>query len=124
MSQCSHLPHRQCLERRRARGHWMPASHSNGPPTHTFKPFNACGPLQRPFRPYQRVEFRRLRATLSLDHGGSQDPDRILYGFLSGSLDAHQERLRSRRPFVLAALNLLDNLAGLSIRASEWTNHK
>ena len=33
-------------------------------------------------------------------------------------------RLRSRRPFVPAARNLLDNLAGLGIRASEWTNHK
>ena len=33
-------------------------------------------------------------------------------------------RLRSRRPFVPAARNLLDNLARLGIRASEWTNHK
>ena len=33
-------------------------------------------------------------------------------------------RLRSRRPFVTAARNLLDNLARLDIRASEWTNHK
>ena len=29
-----------------------------------------------------------------------------------------------RRPFVPAARNLLDNLARLGIRASEWTNHK
>ena len=33
-------------------------------------------------------------------------------------------RLRSRRPFVPGARNLLDNLARLGIRASEWTNHK
>ena len=33
-------------------------------------------------------------------------------------------RLRSRRPFVPGARNLLDNLATLSIRASEWKNHK
>ena len=33
-------------------------------------------------------------------------------------------RLTSRRPFVLAARNLLDSLARLGIRASEWTNHK
>ena len=33
-------------------------------------------------------------------------------------------KLRSRRPFVPAARNLLDNLARLGIRASEWTNHK
>ena len=33
----SHLPHRQCLERRLAHSHWMPESHSNGPPTYTFK---------------------------------------------------------------------------------------
>ena len=33
-------------------------------------------------------------------------------------------RLRSRRPIVPGARNLLDNLARLGIRASEWTNHK
>ena len=33
-------------------------------------------------------------------------------------------RLRSRCPFVPAARNLLDKLARLGIRASEWTNHK
>ena len=43
--------------------------------------------------------------------------------FLSGSSDAHHARLRSRRSFVPAARNLLNNLAGLSIRASEWTNY-
>ena len=47
-----------------------------------------------------------------------------MYGLLSGSSDTGQVRLRSRRPFVPAARNLLDNLASLGIRASEWTNHK
>ena len=52
------------------------------------------------------------------------DPDYILYGLFSGPSDTHQVRLRSRRPFVPAARNVLDNLTGLGIRASEWTNHK
>ena len=72
----------------------------------------------------QPAELRRLGATLSLAHRGSLDPDHILYGLLSGSSDNRQMRLRSRRPFVPAARNLLNNLARLGIRASEWTNHK
>ena len=72
----------------------------------------------------QPAELRRIGATLSLAHRGSLDPDQILYGLLSGSSDTRQVRLRSRRPFVPAAQNLLDNLAGIGIRASEWTNHK
>ena len=72
----------------------------------------------------QPAELRRMGATLSLAHRGSLDPDHILYGLLSGSSDTRQVRLRSRRPFVPAARNLLDNFARLGIRASEWTNHK
>ena len=72
----------------------------------------------------QPTELRRLGATLSLAQRGSLDPDHILYGLLSGSSDTSQVRLRSRRPFVPAARNLLDNLARLGIRASEWKNHK
>ena len=72
----------------------------------------------------QPVELRRMGATLSLANRVSLDPDHILYGLLSGSSDARQVRLRSRRLFVSAARNLLDNLARLGIRASEWTNHK
>ena len=72
----------------------------------------------------QPAELRRMGATLSLAYSGSLDPDHILYGLLSGSSDTRQVRLRSRRPFVPAALNLLDNLARFYIRASEWTNHK
>ena len=65
-----------------------------------------------------------MGATLSLAYRGSLDPDHILHGLLSGSSDNRQVRLRSRRPFVPAARNLLDNLARLGIRASEWTNYK
>ena len=72
----------------------------------------------------QPAELRRGGATLSLAYRGSLDPDHILYGLLSGSSDICQARLRSRRPFVPAARNLLDNLARLGICASEWTNHK
>ena len=72
----------------------------------------------------QPAELSRMGATLSLAYRGSPDPDHILYGLLSGSSDTRQVRLRSRRPFVPAALNLLDNLARLGIRASEWINHK
>ena len=72
----------------------------------------------------QPVELRQLRATPSLAYRGSLDPDHILYGLLSGSSDAHQENLRFKRPFVLTAQNLLNNSAGIGIRASEWTNHK
>ena len=72
----------------------------------------------------QPDKFCRLGATLSLTHRGSLDPDHILYGLLSGSSDARQEILRSRCTFVPAARNHLDNLAGLGIRASEWTNDK
>ena len=72
----------------------------------------------------QPAELRRMGATLSLAYRGSLDPDHILYGFLTGSSDIRQVRLRSGHPFVPAARNLLDNLARLGIRASEWTNHK
>ena len=72
----------------------------------------------------QPAELRRLGATLFLAHHGFLDPDHILYGLLSGSSDTLQARLRSKRPFLPAARNLLNNLARLGISASEWTNHK
>ena len=65
-----------------------------------------------------------MGAKFSLAYRGSLDPDHILYGLLSGSSDNRQVKLRSRRPFVPAAWNLLGNLARLGILASEWTNHK
>ena len=72
----------------------------------------------------QPASLRRRGATLSLAYRESLDPDHILYGLLSGSSDTRQVRLRSRRPFVPAARNLLNNLARLGIHASEWTNQK
>ena len=72
----------------------------------------------------QPTEFRRMGATLSLAYCGSLDPNHILHGLLSGSSDTRQVRVRSRRPFMPATRNLLDNLARLGIRAFEWTNHK
>ena len=67
----------------------------------------------------QPAELRRMGAILSLAHRRSLNPDHILHGLLSGSSDTRQTRLRSRRPFVPAAWHLLNNLAGLGIRASE-----
>ena len=72
----------------------------------------------------QPAELRQKEETLCLVYRGSLDPDHILHGLLSGSSDTRQVRLRSRRPFVPNARNLLDNLARLGIRASEWKNHK
>ena len=72
----------------------------------------------------QPAELRRMGATHSLAYLESLDPNHILHSLLSGSSDTRQVRLRSRRPFVPDAWNLLDNLARLGIRASEWTDHK
>ena len=72
----------------------------------------------------QPAELRRLGATLFLAHRGSLGPDHILYGLVNEFSDTRQARLRSRRSFVPAARNLLDNLARLDIHASEWTNYK
>ena len=43
----------------------------------------------------QPAELRRMRATLALAHRGSLNPNPILHGFLSGSSDTCQVRLRS-----------------------------
>ena len=72
----------------------------------------------------QPTELRRMGATLSLAYRGSLNPDHILYGLLIGSSDTRQVRLRSRRPFVPGARNLLENLSRFGIRAPEWKNHK
>ena len=70
----------------------------------------------------QPAELHRMGARLSLAHRRSLDPDQC--NLLIGSSDTRQVRLRSRRPVLPAARNLLDSLARLGIRASEWTNHK
>ena len=86
----------------------LPASHSNKPLTYTFR--------------HPASLALRLEAILSLTYRGSLDIDYILNDLLSGSSDARQERLRFRRSFVPAARNLLNSLAGLSIRFSQWRN--
>ena len=74
----------------------------------------------------QPAEFHRLGATLSLAHHGSLNADHILYGLLSGSSDTRQMRLRSRRLFVPAARNLLNNRARLAsvLLSGQSTNGK
>ena len=67
----------------------------------------------------QPAELCRMGATLCLAYRGSLDPNHILYGLLSGSSDTRQVRLRSRRPFVPGARNLLDNLASLGTTEHE-----
>ena len=74
------------------------------------------------FSGIQPIELRRMGATLSLNHRGSLDPDHILHGFLTASSDTRQARLRSI--LVPAARNLMDNLAGLCIRAFKCRNPK
>ena len=73
----------------------------------------------------QPAKLRRLRATLSLAHRESLDPDHILYGLLNEFSDNRQVRLRSRRPFVPAARNLttLPDLASAPLNG-QITNGK
>ena len=52
------------------------------------------------------------------------DPDHVLHGRLVGQQDAHIRRLRSRRPFVLAAWKLLGSLSKLDIPVKLWMKHK
>ena len=69
----------------------------------------------------QPAELCRIGTTLFSACRGFLDPDNILYGLISGSSDARQVRLRSERLFVPESAN---NLAGLGIRVSYWTNYK
>ena len=90
---------------------------------------DACVPLQRTTYLYSQAssqlsfaEWERHSPWLTVDLWTPIIS--CMACLLSGSSDTLQVRLRSRRPFVPAARNLLDNLARLGIRASEWTNHK
>ena len=71
----------------------------------------------------QPAGLRRLGATLSLASRGSRNPDHILYDQLIRPNDLRYERLRSRRPFVPAARNLLTNISELGIRTTQWIDH-
>ena len=68
----------------------------------------------------QPAGLRRLGATLSLANHNTLDPDHLLFGKLDRPPDARQERLKSRRPFVPAARNLLHTVTALGIRAGAW----
>ena len=72
----------------------------------------------------QSADLRRLGATLSLANCAIHDPDQGLHGQLVGQQDAHQGRLRSRRPFVPGAWKLLGSLSELNISVKQWTKHK
>ena len=51
----------------------------------------------------QPAQLRRLGATLQSVNRAIHDPDHVLHGQLVGQQNAHQGRLRSRRPFVPSA---------------------
>ena len=68
----------------------------------------------------QPAELRRRGATLSLANRATLNPDHILHEQLIGKQNAHQGRLKSRRPFVPAAQKLLDSLTESDIRVAQW----
>ena len=74
------------------------------------------------FSGIQPIELHRQGATLSLDNRNSLDPGHTLHGQLTEPQAASKERLKSRRPFVLAARKLLHHLSELGIRAAQRTN--
>ena len=67
----------------------------------------------------QPAELRRQGATLSLANRSSLDPGHILHRQVTEPWAASKERLKSRRPFALAARKLLHNLSELGIRAAQ-----
>ena len=71
----------------------------------------------------QPAELRRRGATLSLANRATLNPDHILHELLVGKQNAHQGRLKSRRPFVPAAQKLLDSLTESDIRAAQWMDY-
>ena len=71
----------------------------------------------------QPAELRRRGATLSLCNRATFNPDHILHEQLVGKQNAHQGRLKSRRPFVPAAQKLLDSLTDSDIPAAQWIDY-
>ena len=69
------------------------------------------------------AELRRRGVTLSLANRATLNPDHILHEQLVGKQNAHQGRLKSRRPFVPAAQKLLDSLTESDIRAAQWMDY-
>ena len=72
----------------------------------------------------QPSELRRKRATLSLARRG-QNPKHVLLERLLSSPYGEHRQLKSRRPFVPAALDLLNDADALSTSAAgSWVDHK
>ena len=71
----------------------------------------------------QPAELRRRGATLSLANRATLNPAHIRHEQLVGKQNAHQGRLKSRRPFVPAAQKLLDSLTESDIRAAQWMDY-
>ena len=71
----------------------------------------------------QPAELRRQGATLSLANRATLNSDHILLEQLVGKQNAHQGRLKSRRPLVPAAQKLLDSQTESDIRAAQWMNY-
>ena len=72
----------------------------------------------------QPSELRRKRATLSLARR-AQDPKHMLHERLLSPPYGGHRQLKSRRPFVPAALDLLNDANALSISAAgSWADHK
>ena len=71
----------------------------------------------------QPAELRHRGATLSLANRATLNPDHILHEQLVEKQNAHQVRLKSRRPFVPAAQKLLDSLTESDIRAVQWMDY-
>ena len=71
----------------------------------------------------QPPEFRREEATLSLARR-ALNPDHLIHSRLCDLVDGHPRRLKSRHPFVPAALRLLDDSNNQSIPAAGWADHR
>ena len=69
----------------------------------------------------QPAELRRKGATISLARR-ALDPDHLLHETFQRPSSGEQ-RLKSRRPFVPAAQQLLKNVEDLGLSAAHWTNH-
>ena len=106
--QRAHTAYRQCIKWRLAHCHWVPASHSIGLPSGSFRhPASWASPPRSDTLPSQ-----------------PQLPDHILHGQFHESQNVCRERLKSRYSFVPAARKLLDSLSEMDVRAAQWTNTK
>jgi len=69
------------------------------------------------------TELRRKRAILSLARR-AMDPEHLLYDRLLFSPTTQQRDLKSRHPFVPAALELLKDLDKSNTTAASWADHR